>query len=264
MSADRASLDFNDVEVHYDTDSYWSLDVFPDTSDKSVVEPDPSLKDEIVTEVFDWLDSLSPDQRHDNGPLVRAKDFYVEGEDLVLELQDTDFYSHIGTRDRGYTPWNRADPLAVGTRVVSSDDYLILGEKGEINEIGEEEFHLPAGYTRTPNPDREALNEVEEEIGLQTYDSFETHDLVTALGGQPMLTYDLQTDMSFTEIAEKWRQTENEELVTLLGIPIQSIPETITGEKEAVYATDSEIYEDNTPVSLRPHAEAALDAVDSN
>lgn len=75
-----------------------------------------------------------------------------------------------------------------------------------------------------------------------------------------MLTYDLHTDMSFEEIAETWQLNENEELATLLGLPTQNISEAISGEVEGVYATQSEIYRDNEPVPLRPHAKAALES----
>ena len=103
------------------------------------------------------------------------------------------------------------------------------------------------------------MNEVEEEVGIREHESFEPRDVVMALGGQPMLAYDLQTGLSFEEIAEQWRELESDELVRLVGVPVYDIPRTLNGETEAVYTASSETYKDSGDIPLRPHAKAALD-----
>lgn len=65
MSLDKAYSDFESIEIDYDSDIYWSLEVFPETSDKELVGPDPSLeKDKLEMfltgrTVFLWIRDMT-------------------------------------------------------------------------------------------------------------------------------------------------------------------------------------------------------------
>jgi hypothetical protein len=87
-----------------------------------------------------------------NGPLIRLQGYEVDNGVLGVDIQNTNYFSHVGTREQSeMDKENRADPLSVGSVLHTSDDYIVLGEKSGNVEQGAGEYQLPgAGFIEDP------------------------------------------------------------------------------------------------------------------
>ena len=253
-----------------------------DLEEVNIEEYNPEAWSPESAEVSDRIDAEVEKARREakqtgaefyNGPLVRLTDFNVEEAALNADLQDTDYFSHIGTRrDPNLSKENRADPLSVGA-ILHSDDYIVLGERSDLVEIGDGEYQLPgAGFIEDPKTQYErSLNahpsspihrELEEEVNLDpdqmTMPAPEA--LVGAAHRQPMLIYDVNTVLTPEEVAEEWSDiTEEErEFSELIFIPEDDIEEALEGETTIKASKNGELNEERYNGELRPHAEGAL------
>lgn len=208
-----------------------------------------------------------------NGPLVRVKDFEVDNGVLGLKLQNTNYFSHAGTREQPELgKENRADPLSVGAFLTTSDHRVVLGEKSGLVEYGEGEYQLPgAGFVEDPEkqyersmnaePSSPIHRELSEEVNLQPshFESLRPEALVGAVHRQPMLIYDAETDLTSEEVAEQWRGIEeaDREFSELIFLP-EDIDAALEGESDVIVAGTDSTEEKRFSGELRPHAEGTL------
>lgn len=208
-----------------------------------------------------------------NGPLVRLENFNIENGVLNADLQDTDYFSHVGTRgDPDLDKENRADPLSVGA-ILHSDDYIVLGERSGLVEIGGGDYQLPgAGFIEDPKTQYErSLNahpsspihrELQEEVNLDPNQMTmpEPEALIGAVHRQPMLVYDVNTVLNPEEVAEEWSSIpeEEREFSELMFVPENDIEKALEGETDVITSRDGDLEEAEYDGALRPHAEGAL------
>jgi len=272
---------FQDVSIDRYRPDIWSPEaVVEREKDSYEVEEPPSQ--EVINDILSEVEEAQKQAEETgaqfyNGPLVRLKDFTVEDQTLEVSLQNTNYFSHVGTRDRPeLEKENRADPLSVGTNLTTSDGYIVLGEKSGLNEIGSGEYQLPgAGYVEDPETQYEgSLNaqaaspihrELQEEVNLDATQM--THPdpsaLIGAVHRQPMLVYDTETVLNSEEVVEEWVEIpENErEFSGLVFMSTDNVGEVLDGEAEALF-TDPDNPEDlvgrRYEDDLRPHAEGFI------
>lgn len=269
--------EFDQVEIdNYDPTIWSPMEIVERNRETyKVQEPaDTEVKQSILEEVEQAKkEAEDSEEMYYNGPLVRLKDHEVRDDNLVLDLQNTNYFSHIGTRRPGLEKENRADPLSVGARLVTSDNYIVLGEKSGLNEVGAGEYQLPgAGYVEDPDLQYErSLNasstnpihrEIDEEVNLD-YTQLtvpKPSDLIVASHRQPMLIYDAETTLESREVAEEWWKQENErEFSGLLFAPRGNIESALNGEQNFFVTGEEGLHETCFDVDLRPHADGALD-----
>jgi ADP-ribose pyrophosphatase YjhB (NUDIX family) len=206
--------------------------------------------------------------------LIRLQGYKVDNGVLDVDIQNTNYFSHIGTRERPeIDKENRADPLSVGSVLHTSDDYIVLGEKSGNVEQGAGEYHLPgAGFIEDPElqyerslnaqPSSPIHRELEEEVNL-TADQL-TMPQPSALVGdahrQPMLVYDANTIHNSEEVADEWAEIpeEDREFSELIFLPEESVNPTLEGEESVMFTDEEELENRRYEGSLRPHAEGAL------
>jgi len=277
------ATDFNEIDLNRYRPDIWSPeDVVERNKESYEVEEPPS--DEVVHDILSEVEEAQEKAEKSgaefyNGPLVRLEDFNVQDGTLNIELQNTNYFSHVGTRDRPeLDKENRADPLSVGAHLLTSDGYILLGEKSDLNEIGSGEYQLPgAGYIEDPETQyEESLNaqpsspihrELNEEVnlGLRQLTHPEPSALIGAVHRQPMLVYDTETVLSSDEVIDEWLDIleDKREFSGLAFIPAEDVPEVLEGEIDALFTDPEdpdEIVERRYTDDLRPHAEGALEA----
>lgn len=232
---------------------------------------DPEVCEEIVEKVEEVKRSAEGSgAEFYNGPLVRVRDFEVDNGILGLKLQNTNYFSHAGTRERpGLGKENRADPLSVGALLTTSDEMMVLGEKSGLVEYGEGEYQLPgAGFVEEveesldSEPGDSIYRELNEEVNLNSEDleSIEPEALVGAVHRQPMLVYNAETELDSGEVVDQWsRQPEEErEFSKLMFVPEANIDKALEGEADVITSRNGELEETEYDGELRPHAEGAL------
>lgn len=276
--------DFEEVSIDSYSPTIWSPEAIIERDRESYEVQEPP-SDEVIQEILREKEEAQKQAEQSgaefyNGPLVRLVGFDVEENTLNVELQNTNYFSHVGTRDRPeLEKENRADPLSVGANLTTSEGYVVLGEKSSLNEIGNGEYQLPgAGYVEDPETQYEgSLNaqtaspihrELQEEVNLGATQI--THPdpstLIGAVHRQPMLVYDTETILSSEEIVEEWIEIpENKrEFSGLIFMPADNVGEVLDGEIDAVFTdTDNpaDLVERRYKDNLRPHAEGALSSI---
>ncbi len=249
--------DFNTVSVTYQ-ESLW----MPEHDARKVY--DSLLADEDTEDLF-------------NGSLVRVRNMETVDDRLWLTLEDTDYFSHVATRDAAdYTKVERADPLSTGIRLVTADDKMVLGERHQ-TEHGQGAFQIPAGYVTPPeNPEDwdaylrdEACREAVEELNVpkRTYeDTLEPIQVLEATTYQPMLMYDATTTETADAVAELWgaMPDENREFSSLAFLPADDPGAAARGDQELHYAElaadgDVSFWTVRESLPLRPQARCAVD-----
>lgn len=216
-----------------------------------------------------------------DGPLVRVRNSKLKDPDtLYLELENTSYFPHAATRDdESLSKENRADPLSVGARIRTNDNYIILGEKSSWSDTGSGEYQLAgAGFIEDPTTQyQRSLNaepvspinrEIEEEVNLEP-DQLEQAtptDLIGAVTYQPMLVYDTETSLYSEDIASEWAKIPNseKEFASLAFLPEEDALEATEGEEAARFATTNEelefeLDEYKQEIPLRPHGQGALE-----
>ena len=268
---------FNEVNIHDYDPTIWSP--------KSVVERNPEnygidipLDPEVSEEIKETVRAAKRNPEESgaefyNGPLVRVKDLDINNRVLELDLQNTNYFSHAGTRDRPELgKENRADPLSVGALLTTSDGRVVLGEKSGLNEYGEGEYQLPgAGFVEDPEkqyersmnaePSSPIHRELNEEMNLEPphFDFLSPKAVVGAAYRQPMLIYDAKTDLNSQEVADRWREIDEaeREFSELIFLPT-NIDAALEGESN-ILTTDNDTTEEiSFSRELRPHAKGAL------
>jgi hypothetical protein len=211
-----------------------------------------------------------------NGPLIRLTEYREEDGKLHLGIQNTNYFSHVGTRDNPeLDKENRADPLSVGGYLHTADDYIVLGERSGIVELGEGDYQLAgAGFIEDPELQYERSlkaqssspihRELEEEVNLNHTQMTgpEPSLLIGAIHRQPMLVYDTETVLNSEELADEWRQIdkENREFSKLMFIPEDEIEATLEGDTDVLVSDNRDIRTETYGGNLRPHAEGTLEA----
>lgn len=215
-----------------------------------------------------------------DGPLVRVRNFGLEDEKLHLQLENTSYFPHAATRDDpSLEKENRADPLSVGARIKTDDNYFVLGEKNSWTDTGSGEYQLAgAGFIEDPTTQyQRSLNaepvspinrEIEEELNLGA-DQLEPAvptELIGAVTYQPMLVYDIETDLDSEEVTKEWAEIPNEEkeFASLAFVPEEHVQGSVDGEEFYRLATVNEdlefdLKEVEQNIPLRPHAKGALE-----
>lgn len=231
---------------------------------------DPDVEAEILEKVEEAKRSAEESgAEFYNGPLVRVRDFEIDNGILGLELQNTNYFSHSGTRERPELgKENRADPLSVGALLTTSDGRTVLGEKSGLVEYGEGEYQLPgAGFVEEiegsldSEPEDSIYRELNEEVNLNSEDleSIEPEALIGAVHRQPMLVYNAETGLESEEVAERWRWIDeaDREFSELIFLP-EDIDAALEGESDVLVADADFTEERSFSGELRPHAEGAL------
>ena len=274
--------DFQVTSIDSYSPEIWSPEeiIERDTESYNVQEP-PSddVKQEILEVVEEAKEQAEEGSKFFNGPLVRLQNFNVKNGALNLELQNTNYFSHVGTRKKpGLSKEERADPLSVGAYLITSDGYIVLGEKSGLNEIGSGEYQLAgAGFIEDLEKQYErSLNaqsfspihrELEEEVNLDRTQltGFEPSALVGAVHRQPMLIYDTETVLESDEVVDEWIDIpEDEREFSGLAFIPEEDRKALEGEVEALMTDPDEasaLSREEYDGDLRPHAEGALDAL---
>ena len=260
---------FNEVAIEYQNDSLWEPKdpEVAETIEETIEEEKKRAKRE-GNEFFD-------------GPLVRVKESeLIDDETLNLILENTSYFMHAATREESsLSKENRADPLSVGARVKTSDNYIVIGERADWTDKGSGEYQLAgAGFIEDPTTQyQRSLNaepvspinrEIEEEIGVDASQMERPipTDLIGAVTYQPMLVYNAKTELSNEDVASEWAEIPNEdkEFSSLAFIAENEAAESTNSEAIAEFATvdenlEFELEEDTKDIPLRPHAEGALE-----
>ena len=268
---------FDQVDILEYDPTIWSPEsiVERDPESYGIERPaDPDVEAEILEKVEEAKRSAEESgAEFYNGPLVRVKDFEADNRILGLELQNTNYFSHSGTRERPELgKENRADPLSVGALLTTSDGRTVLGEKSGLVEYGEGEYQLPgAGFVEDPErqyersmnaePSSPIHRELSEEVNLEAahLESLNPEALVGAVHRQPMLIYDAETGFDSQEVADRWRGIDeaDREFSELIFLP-EDIDAALEGESDVLVADADFTEERSFNGVLRPHAEGAL------
>jgi hypothetical protein len=275
--------DFGDVQIsEYDPTIYSPRGIVArDQKSYGIEEPED---EEVIEDILEAVDEAKKEAEESgaefyNGPLIRLMDYEVEDGTLDIDIQNTNYFTHAGTRERPELgKENRADPLSVGAVVRTADDNIVLGERSGLVELGEGEYQLAgAGFIEDPERQYErSLNaessspihrELEEEINLD-YTQLtgpEPSALIGAVHRQPMLIYDTETVLDSEEVANEWADIpeDEREFSQLLFVPEEDSTDIL--EEGEVMRTNPERPSDLETTefsgSLRPHAKGALDAL---
>jgi len=273
--------EFDSVNISEYDPAIWSLEslVERDSVSYDIDEPiDPEVREEIErTDEEARRKAKNSDSVFYNGALVRLRDFEVNNGVLNIDLQNTNYSSHVGTRGRPeLEKENRADPLSVGAYLRTSDEYVVLGERSGSVEIGGGEYQLAgAGFIEDPEEQYErSLNaepsspihrELEEEVNLHwtQITGPRPSALIGANHVQPMLVYDTVTVLDSEEVAEEWAEIpESErEFSELIFLPEENPEAALDGEADILSTTDDSVEERRYEGELRPHAEGAFDTL---
>lgn len=270
----------DDVEIRSYDPTIWSPEEFVGSDEDKYEIQEPAsyeVAEDIISNVVDAQgEAIDTETEFYNGPLVRMKNHQVSGGKLLLDIQNTNYFSHVGTRNNPeLEKGERADPLSVGAHLQTSDGYIVLGEKSGMVEIGEGEYQLPgAGFIENPKlqyerslnaePSSPIHRELEEEVNLDTTQLTgpEPAALIGAVYRQPMLVYKTDTVLDSEKVAEQWWEIPEAEREFSELVFIDEPEELLDGE---VMKTGTERGSDlefsKFTGSLRPHAEGALEAL---
>lgn len=271
---------FDSVEITEYDPAIWSPEeiVERDPERYEIEGPvDPEVRSEIIQAVEEARkEAEESGAEFYNGPLVRVKDFEVDEEGLELELQNTNYFSHAGTRERPeLVKENRGDPLSVGAILTTSDGRTVLGEKSGLVEYGEGEYQLPgAGFVEDPEkqyersmnaePSSPIHRELSEEVNLDALhlDSVDPESLIGAVHRQPMLIYDVETGLDSQEVADRWRRIDeaDREFSELIFLP-EDIEAALDGKTDVLVTDEDSLQEREFGGELRPHAKGAIDSI---
>lgn len=200
-------------------------DVFTDGFTEIPVEYRPELwepEDETVARRIDEvLDGLQDDDDFYNGTFTRLADHRIEGETLHLDVEMTDYASHLATRGAPYESDNLANSLSVAGLLHTDDDRLVLGRRAaDENTTETGRYGMPAGHVDTAEEaysldtdtlDNPVYREVKEELGLEPEDIDATEPQGLLLStADPMLLYTMETGKSTAEIEEAWQEADDE------------------------------------------------------
>jgi hypothetical protein len=248
-------------------------------SDYRLVEPEnEEVSQQIVNTVEDRKgEAESEGTGFYNGALIRVQDHRIENKQLHLDIQNTNYFSHVGTRERPeLDKKDRADPLSVGAYLKSSDNYIVLGERSNNVEIGEGEYQLiGAGFIEDPELQYErSLNakssspihrELEEEINLNPEQTNSTTPsaLIGAVFRQPMLVYETETILDSEEITEEWLEINDDEreFSELIFVAEDKIERILEGNPEVKISDENGTKNEKYRGKLRPHAEGAINSL---
>ncbi len=267
---EHLASEFDSVMIRDYDPSIWSPSEIVER-DKEAHEIREPENEEVIQYILDEVEEAKQEAENSetvffNGPLVRLQGYEVNNDTLEVDLQNTNYFSHSATRAPELDKQNRADPLSVGVRLFTSDDYLVLGEKSSMNELGAGEYQIPAGFIEDPEtqygrslnaePTSPIHREIEEELNLD-YTQItppQPSDLIGAASKQPMIIYDAQTPLTTEEVASEWQEIpeDDKELNELMFIGGQQIEDTL----ENLF--DQENGEGH---QLRPHALGALETL---
>ncbi|MFB6158471.1 MAG: hypothetical protein ABEJ95_02305 [Candidatus Nanohalobium sp.] len=273
------SEDFEDVKIGEYSPAVWTPEevMARDRGKYDVEEPE---SEEISHDIISIVQERRREAEESgaefyNGPLIRLTDYRVEDGQLQLDIQNTNYFSHAGTRDRPELgKENRADPLSVGAYLRTAD-HVVLGERSGIVELGEGEYQLAgAGFIEDPELQYErSLNaqssspihrELEEEVNLDhtQITAPEPSALVGAIHRQPMLVYDTETVLDPEEVVEEWRRIDEEEreFSELIFVPEDEIDAALEGETDILLSDGDGVRTGTYEGELRPHAEGTLEA----
>lgn len=211
-----------------------------------------------------------------NGPLIRLTEYREENGELHLDIQNTNYFSHVGTRGNPeLEKEDRADPLSVGAYLHTADDYILLGERSGMVELGEGDYQLAgAGFIEDPELQYErSLNaqssspihrELEEEVNLDRTQMTgpEPSALIGAIHRQPMLIYDTETVLESEEVAQEWLEIDEDEreFSELMFIPEDEIDAALEGETDVLVSDPEGVRTETYDGNLRPHAKGTLEA----
>jgi ADP-ribose pyrophosphatase YjhB (NUDIX family) len=264
---------FDQVDILDYDPTIWSPEeiIERDSESYGIERPaDPDVEAEILEKVEEAkISSEDSGAEFYNGPLVRVRDFEADNGILGLRLQNTNYFSHSGTRERPELgKENRADPLSVGALLTTSDGRVVLGEKSGLVEYGEGEYQLPgAGFVEEiegsldSEPEDSIYRELNEEVNLNSEDleSIEPEALIGAVHRQPMLVYNAETGLESEEVAERWRWIDeaDREFSELIFLP-EDIDAVLEGESDVLVADADFTEERSFSGELRPHAEGAF------
>lgn len=259
----------NEVVIDYQNDSLW--------------EPkDPEVAEMIETTIEEEKKrSKEKENEFYDGPLVRVMESdLIDDEALHLTLENTSYFKHAATRgDETLDKENRADPLSVGARIKTSDNYIVIGERSSWTDTGSGEYQLAgAGFIEDPTTQyQRSLNaepvspinrEIEEEIGVKAnqMDQPTPTDLIGAVTYQPMLIYDAETELDIEGLVSEWTKKPNEEkeFSSLAFLPEEEIMKSTESKSIAEFAKvdedlETKLEEDTREIPLRPHAQGALE-----
>jgi len=212
-----------------------------------------------------------------NGPLIRVQEHEVDDGKLKLDIQNTNYFSHVGTRKRPeLVKEDRADPLSVGAHLITSDNYLVLGERSGLVELGGGEYQLAgAGFIEDPElqyerslnaqPSSPIHREIEEEVNLdQTQITGPVPSaLIGAVHKQPMLIYETETVLDSEEVRDEWLEIDQDEkeFSELLFLPEEDITQALEGKTDVLIADNEGIKNERYEGELRPHARGAIETL---
>jgi hypothetical protein len=137
-------------------------------------------------------------------------------------------YRYVHARQRfpeWFGPGNELAPLAVTGLLICADG-LVLGRRGPgvTNDVGLWE-PAPSGGLAQPDPTRQVLLELEEELGLLT-----ERMRVRAFGvlrddrsGTVDILFRIDTELAGSEIVSAHRQSDNDEYSELMIVPIHAL-----------------------------------------
>lgn len=275
--------DFDGVDItEYDPSIYSPEEVVDRDPDRYTIEEpeDEQVIQDIINAVEEAKKKAEEtESEFYNGPLIRLRDYEVNEGTLNVDIQNTNYFTHAGTRERfELGKENRADPLSVGAVVRTADNHIVLGEKSGLVELGEGEYQLAgAGFIEDPERQyKRSLNgqssspihrELEEEINLD-YTQLtgpRPSALIGAVHRQPMLVYNTETVLGSEEVAEQWSEIPEaeREFSELLFIPEKN-PEQALERGEVlrtVQERPSDLEKTGFSGSLRPHAKGTLEAL---
>ncbi len=265
---------FDQVDILDYDPTIWSPEEIVERNPEryAIEEPvDSEVSGEIVEKVEEAKRSAEGSRAEFyNGALVRVRGFEVDNGTLGLRLQNTNYFSHAGTRERPeLEKENRADPLSVGALLTTSDERVVLGEKSGLVEYGEGEYQLPgAGFVEevegslNSEPEDSIYRELNEEVNLNSEDleSIDPKALIGAVHRQPMLVYNAETELDSGEVADQWSRLSEEEreFSELIFVDENDIEEVLDGETNVIASQDGELRSERYDGELRPHAEGAL------
>jgi hypothetical protein len=272
---------FDEVKIDSYDPTIWSpREVLGrDEGEYEVEEPESEkVSEDIIEKVREVREETSKTgSEFYNGPLIRLRNHELSDKTLELDIQNTNYFSHVGTRDRPELgKGNRADPLSVGAYLRTADDHIVLGERSGLVELGEEEYQLPgAGFIEDPELQYErSLNaqtpspihrELEEEVNLASGDitTPQPSALIGAVHRQPMLVYLADTVLDAEELVEGWTEIPEpeREFSELIFLPENNLEEALEGEKDVLASGKEEtVRKERFTGELRPHAEGTLEA----
>lgn len=275
------ATDFSQVGIdNYDPTVWTPEEVMSrDPQHYGVLEPESQ---EVSQDIIDIVkeqreEAESSGAEFYNGPLIRVQDHEVEDEKLNLNIQNTNYFSHVGTRKRPeLVKKDRADPLSVGAHLITSDNYLVLGERSRLVELGGGEYQLAgAGFIEDPElqyerslnaqPSSPIHREIEEEINLdQTQIKGPVPSaLIGAVHKQPMLIYETETVLDSEEVRDEWLEIDQDEkeFSELLFLPEEDITQALEGKTDVLIANDEGIKNERYEGELRPHARGAIETL---